>query len=106
MRSEEIPEEEPDEPEEEPEQAESAVATFVPSVGSASREFEFRTEGMSISELADGSTLAQKLTDASKEGWDLVQVLDAGDSRVIVFRRGKRPERQSRPVGFFPPSHP
>ncbi|HEX6488436.1 MAG TPA: hypothetical protein VF137_06125 [Candidatus Dormibacteraeota bacterium] len=104
MRSEEIPEQEPDEPEEEPAQAEQSVATLVPSVGQAAREFEFRTEALSLAELTDGSTLARKLTEASKEGWDLVSVLDAGDHRVIVYRRGKRSERQSHPVGFFPQS--
>ena len=103
MRSEEIPEEEPDE-EPEPEQAPSqaAVATVVPSVGSAGREFEYRTEDLAVGEIADG--LAKRLTDASKDGWDFVQVVDAGERRVILLRRAKRAERHAKPVGFFPPS--
>jgi len=105
MRSEEIPEEEPDEePEREPANAAAPAATMVPAVGAGAREFEFKTEALSLSELGDGSTLATRLTEASKEGWDFVQVLDAGDQRVIVYRRGKRSDRQTRPVGFFPPS--
>jgi hypothetical protein len=105
MRSEEIPEEEPDEPEE-PEQAPAgaAVATVMPSVGGPPREFEYRTESIAVAELADGSTLAKKLAEASKDGWDYVQVIDAGESRVILFRRAKKSEKHARPVGFFPPS--
>jgi len=103
MRSEEIPEE-PDEPEEEPEQAPAAaaVATVMPSVGGQPREFDYRTEELAAAELSGG--LADRLTQASKDGWDFVQVVDAGEQRVIVYRRAKRSERQARPVGFFPPS--
>lgn len=103
MRSEEIPEE-PDEPEEEPEQAPAAaaVATMVPSVAGQSREFEYRTEELKLTDLA--GDLAGRLTEASKDGWDFVQIVDAGESRLIVYRRSKRPERQARPVGFFPPA--
>ena len=105
MRSEEIPEEEPDEPEpEEAPAAASAVATMLPSVAPASREFEFRTESIALAELTDGSTLPAKLGEASKDGWDFVQVIEAGDSRVLLFRRGKKAERHNRPVGFSPPS--
>jgi hypothetical protein len=106
MRSEEIPEEEPDEePEEEPASASQAVATAVPSLGFPSREFEFRTDAISAEELADGSTLATRLTEASKDGWDFLQVLEAGDRRFVLLRRARRSEKQSRPVGFFPPPH-
>jgi len=102
MRAEEIPEEEPDE-EPEPEQAPAATATptVVPSVGGASREFEYRSEDIAANELA--GTLAGRLTEASKEGWDFVQVVDAGERSLILFRRPKRGERNARPVGFFPP---
>ena len=103
MRSEEIPEEEPDEePEPEPAPSQAAGATVVPSVGSPSREFEYRTEDVAVGDVA--TRLAELLTEASKEGWDFVQVVDAGDRRVILFRRGKRSERHAHPVGFFPPS--
>ncbi len=103
MRSEEIPEEEPDEePEPQPEPAAAAVAAVVPQVGGPSREFEFRSEEVALSELVDG--LAARLTEASKDGWDFVQVVEAGERRVILYRRAKRAERQAKPVGFFPPS--
>jgi hypothetical protein len=102
MRSEEIPEEEPDEPEEEPSSAAAAVATVVPSVGGPSREFEFKTEELTTEEVV--AVLASRLTEASKDGWDFVQVIDAGERRVILYRRAKRPERSARPVGFFPPT--
>lgn len=101
MRSEEIPEEEPDEPEEEPSAAPS-VATVVPSVGAPSREFEYKTEELTPAEVT--AVLASRLTEASKDGWDFVQVIDAGESRVILYRRPKRGEHHARPVGFFPPS--
>jgi hypothetical protein len=103
MRSEEIPEE-PDEPEEEPAPAPAAaaVATVMPSVGAPGREFEYRADDVSVAELAEG--LADRLTEASKDGWDFVQVVDAGERRIILLRRAKRAERQARPVGFFPPS--
>ena len=105
MRSEEIPEEEPDEePEEEPSNASQAVATAVPSLGFPSREYEFRTDVITVAELADGSTLATRLTAASKDGWDFVQVVEAGDQRFLLLRRARRSEKQARPVGFFPPS--
>ena len=102
MRSEEIPEEEPDEPEEEPSAAPSGVATVVPSVGGPSREFEFKTEELTVEEIT--AVLASRLTEASKDGWDFVQVIDAGERRVILYRRAKRGERNARPVGFFPPA--
>lgn len=105
MRSEEIPEEEPDEePEEEPSTAGTAVATAVPGLGFPNREFEFRTDELSLAELADGATLAARLGEASKDGWDFVQVIDAGDRRLVLLRRAKRAEKQGRPVGFLAPS--
>jgi hypothetical protein len=105
MRSEEIPEEDPDEePEEEPTGAGAAMATAVPSLGLPSREFEFRTDELSLAELVDGRTLAARLGQASKDGWDYVQVIEAGEKRLLLLRRAKRPEKQGRPVGFFPPS--
>jgi hypothetical protein len=76
----------------------------VPSLGPPSREFEYRTDELSLSELADGATLAARLGEASKDGWDFVQLVDAGDKRLILLRRARRGEKRSRPVGFFPPS--
>ena len=106
MRSEEIPEEEPDEePEPEP-SGQGAVTTAVPSLGFPVREFEFRADEVSIDDLGDGGSLAARLTQASKDGWDFIQVVEAGDRRLLLMRRVKRSERQARPVGFMPPSHP
>lgn len=106
MRAEEIPE--PDEPEEEPEeepgQAGAAVATAL-NVGMAAREFEFKTDEIPLEKIADGTTLAEALTEASKDGWDFMQLVDAGgDRRLMLFRRAKRAERKGHPVGFLAPS--
>jgi hypothetical protein len=108
MHAEEIPEpDEPDEPDEEPERtadAATALAAPLASLGFPAREFEFKTEAISAVQLADGTTLAARLTEASQEGWDFVQVVEAGEKRFLLLRRVKRGERKSRPVGFFPPS--
>lgn len=106
MRSEEIPEEEPDEPEEEPTSQGSVATATAPSLGFPSREFEFQAEEVSIADLADGKKLATRLTEASKDGWDFVQVVEAGDKRLLLLRRAKRAERQARQVGFMPPARP
>ena len=105
MRAEEIPE--PDEPEEEPDEEPepgAAAATMaVPSLGLGPREFEFKTDEMPLGEVAE--KLAAALTDAAKDGWDFMQLVDAGgDRRLLLFRRVKRAERKSQPVGFFPTS--
>jgi hypothetical protein len=99
-------EEEP-EPDEEPDEEPSSVATapggHVPTVSDGSREHEYRTDLLTAAEVMDGTTLAAQLTKASSDGWDLVDVIDAGDRYAILLRRAKRPERNSRPVGFTPP---
>ena len=96
---------EPDEePDEEPETASAAPAGMVPTVGgSAGRDYEFRTELLSIAQVADGKTLGELLTKSSADNWDLVDVIDAGDQRVILLRKVKRTPRDSRPVGFSVP---
>jgi hypothetical protein len=97
-------EEEPD-PEEEPspETPASATATMVPAVSTPGREFEYRTQLVTAAEVVDGSTLAEQLTKASAEGWDLVEIIGAGDRHAILLRRPKDQNRESRPVGFLPP---
>ncbi len=67
------------------------------------REFEFRTELLTADQVTDGETLAGQLNKASADGWDLVDVINAGDRHAILLRRMKRPERNARQVGFAPP---
>jgi hypothetical protein len=94
--------------EEEPEEPDEAVtvggATMVPRVAPAAvREFEYRTELLTDAEVADGKTLAERLNAASKDGWDLVEVIGVRDIHAVLLRRPKTVERESRPVGFAPP---
>jgi hypothetical protein len=99
-------EEEP-EPDEEPDEEPAAVATApstaIPSVADGSREFEYRTELVTAAQVVDGTTLASQLTKASADGWDLVDIVNAGDRHAVLLRRAKRAERNARPVGFTPP---
>ncbi|MDQ6920187.1 MAG: hypothetical protein M3170_01135, partial [Candidatus Dormibacteraeota bacterium] len=98
-------EEEP-EPDEDPGE-ESAVAAppgpMVPAVGAGTREVEYRTELVTAAQVVDGSTLAEQLTKASGDGWDLVEIIQAGDRYAILFRRPKTSDREARRVGFLPP---
>jgi hypothetical protein len=99
-------EEEPD-PEEDPgEDAPDATARtpLVPAVASGGREFEYRTELVTAVQVVDGSTLAEQLTQASADGWDLVEIIPAGDRHAILLRRPKGQDREARPVGFLPPA--
>jgi hypothetical protein len=100
-------EEEP-EPDEEPDETPAATApgTLVPSVtgGDGGREFEYRTELVTAAQITDGNTLAEQLTKASTDGWDLVDIVNAGERHAILLRRAKKPSAGSRLVGFLPPS--
>ena len=106
-RFEEDPEEEPDEPEQpaQPDGARGAAAGLVPAVGLPSREWEYSTRVLSVAQVADGVTVVKVLTEAAAEGWDLASVLDGGEKRVILMRRPKRSARESRRVGFAPPTN-
>lgn len=99
-------EEEP-EPDEDPDETPGAVATApgaqLPSVAEGGRDYEYRTDLLSAAEVIDGQTLAGLLTKASSDGWDLVDIISAGDHYAVLLRRAKRPERNARPVGFAPP---
>ncbi len=101
----EIEPDDPDEPDEEPgpNTGGSAVAAPQVSNGTGDREWEFRTEMLSLAEVTDGKTLADRLTAASADGWHLVDVVDAGERRVLVLRKPRKPERERRTVGFAPP---
>jgi hypothetical protein len=45
------------------------------------------------------------LHEAAADGWDLGDVIDGGDKRVLLLRRPKRSPRESRRVGFAPPKN-
>ena len=105
---EEIPVIEPDEdPEYEPEDSPAASATLMASPArsnsSGDRDYEYRTEVLTVVEVADGKTLAARLIAAAADDWHFVQVIDAGDRRVVLFRKAKKTERERRSVGFAPP---
>jgi len=100
-RVEEEPEPEP-EPEETP-PAEAATSTLVPTVGDAGREYEYRTELVTATQVLDGKTLPEQLNKASIDGWDLVDIIVVGDRHAILLRRAKRPGQSNRRVGFAPP---
>ena len=101
IRTEEEPDE-PDEPEEPEEPLAAATVPVVPTSGT-SREYEFKLELMSLEQVTDGKTLPETLTKASADGWDLYNVIDAGERRGLLLRRAKRNEREQRRVGFKPP---
>ena len=98
------PDEDPEyEPEDTPAAAGNLTAARSTSNGSGDREFEYRTEVLTVAEVADGTTLVARLGEATADGWHLVEVVDAGESRVILLRKAKKSERERRSVGFAPP---
>jgi hypothetical protein len=96
-------EEEPEEPDEPDEPAGRAGGAMVPTVAPSGREFEFRVEVVSLEQVTDGKTLPDRLGKASADGWDLYEVIDAGDRRALLLRRPKKNDREARRVGFAPP---
>lgn len=94
---------EPDEEPDEPGAVATAPGTQLPSVSDGGREHEYRTDLLTAAEVLDGTTLAGQLNKASTDGWDLVDIINAGDRYAVLLRRAKRPERNARPVGFTPP---
>ena len=105
-RFEEDPEEEPDEPAQpgQPDGARGTATGMVPSVGYPSREWEYSTKVLSLAQVGDGVTVVKVLHEAAADGWELASVIDGGDKRVILMRRPKRSARESRRVGFAPPT--
>jgi hypothetical protein len=103
--SEEEPEE-PDEPDapEGPDNGAAAPTRMVPTVSLPSREWEFSTHSLTVAQVVDGSSLVKVLKEQGAEGWELAQVIDGGDKRVLLMRRPKRAAREARRVGFAPPS--
>ena len=103
IHDEEDPDDEPDEPEQ---PADGAVPTsHVPSVGMPAREWEYSTEVLTLAQVVDGTTLVKVLQAAAADGWELAEVVDGGEKRVLLMRRSKRSSRESRRVGFAPPAH-
>ncbi|GAC1505777.1 MAG: hypothetical protein NVS1B3_04530 [Candidatus Dormibacteraceae bacterium] len=105
-RSEEDPDEEPDEPDQpnHPGHGAASGTGILPNVGLPLREWEFSTQVLTVAQLVDGVTLVKLLKDAGADGWELTNVIDGGDKRVLLMRRPKRSRRESRRVGFAPPS--
>jgi hypothetical protein len=107
LRSEEDPDEEPDEPDEPNQPGHGAATTtkMLPTVGLPAREWEFSTQVLTVAQVVDGVTLVKLLKEAGADGWELSDVIDGGDKRVLLMRRPKRSARESRRVGFAPPAH-
>jgi hypothetical protein len=101
MRSEEEPDEEPDEPAQP--HRDGAAPSLVPTVGMPNREWEFSTQILTVAQVVDGVTLVKLLKDAAVDGWELSDVIDGGEKRVLLMRRPKRSARETRRVGFAPP---
>ena len=106
-RFEEEPDEDPDEPEQpaQPDGARGIAGSLVPTVGLPNRDWEYSTKVLTVAQVADGVTVVKVLTEAGADGWELASVLDGGEKRVILLRRPKRTARESRRVGFAPPSN-
>jgi hypothetical protein len=104
-RAEEDPEE-PEEPDEPggPDNGAMAPTRMVPNVGLPGRDWEFSTQVLTVAQVTDGTTLVKVLKESGADGWDLADVIDGGDKRVLLLRRPKRSQRESRRVGFAPPS--
>jgi hypothetical protein len=94
-------EEEP-EPEPEPQEERATPPSAIPSVGEE-RELEYRTEVMSHEKVTNGKSLVELLNQASTDGWDLVDVLAAGQRHVVLLRRVRRERRGDRQIGFTLP---
>ena len=103
---EEDPDHEPDEPSQpaQPDGARGIATGVVPTVGLPSREWEYSTRVLTVAQVADGVTVVKLLHESGADGWELASVLDGGDKRVILMRRPKRSARESRRVGFAPPT--
>jgi hypothetical protein len=105
IRDEEEPEgpEEPDEPGG-PDNGAAASTQMVPTVSLPNREWEFSTHVLTVAQVADGTSLVKVLKESGTDGWELAEVIDGGDKRVLLMRRPKRAAREARRVGFAPPS--
>jgi hypothetical protein len=101
------PDDDPEyEPEEIPAATSSLVRSGVHSDGAGDVDFDYRTEVLTLDQVADGHTLAETLATASADGWHYVGVVDAGERRVVLLRKLKKSLRERRSVGFAPPGRP
>ena len=102
-------EEDPDEPDEPdqpaPGDGAAAPASHIPSVGLPVREWEYATRVLTVAQVVDGNSLVKVLKEAGADGWELAEVVDGGEKRVLLMRRPKRSSREARRVGFAPPTH-
>ena len=105
LRSEEDPDEEPEEQPNHPGHGAASGTGILPNVGLPLREWEFSTQVLTVAQLVDGVTLVKLLKASGADGWELSDVIDGGDKRVLLMRRPKRSARESRRVGFAPPKH-
>ena len=102
IHAEDDPDEDPDEPEQPADGA--APASHVPNVGMPNREWEYSTEVLTVAQIVDGATLVKFLKTAGTDGWELADIVDGGDKRVLLMRRSKRSSQEPRRVGFAPPT--
>ena len=105
VRSEEDPDDEPDEEPNHPGHGAASGTGILPNVGLPLREWEFSTQVLTVAQLVDGVTLVKLLKEAGADGWELTDVIDGGEKRVLLMRRPKRSSVESRRVGFAPPAH-
>ncbi len=105
LHLEEDPDEEPDEPDQPAPGDGAAAASHIPSVGMPVREWEYATRVLTVAQVVDGATLVKVLKEAGADGWDLAEIVDGGEKRVLLMRRPKRSSREARRVGFAPPAH-
>ncbi len=100
-------EEDPDEPDEPdqptPGDGAAPTASLIPSVGLPTREWEYATRVLTVAQILDGNSLVKTLKEAGAEGWELADVIDGGEKRVLLMRRPKRSTQEARRVGFAPP---
>jgi hypothetical protein len=105
LHSEEEPDDDPDEPEQPATPGDGAAPTrSVPTVAMPSREWEYATHVLTVAQVVDGATLVKLLKDAGTDGWELAEVVDGGEKRVLLMRRPKRSSHETRRVGFAPPT--
>src|SRR5258708_27975972 len=105
VRSEEDPDDEPDEEPNHPGHGAAYGTGILPNVGLPLREWEFSTQVVTVAQLVDGVTLVKLLKEAGTDGWELTDVIDGGEKRVLLMRRPKRSSVESRRVGVGPPGH-
>ena len=98
------PEIEPEpEPEPEPEVEAVGAAPQAPVVEGPPRAFEYRAVALALDDVGDGEKLASLVNGEAEQGWDLVQVVPAAGSLLVLLRRLKKQEPRASRVGFVIP---